>query len=214
MPIVFRYGEDSPACSGAVWHSTESTEQLAGALSLDAASRTLLAGFRSERRRREWLTVRNLLRQVHPGPEVPAIDYAPNGRPSLADGTYLSISHSGEFVTLVWSRDQRLGCDLEAIRPQIRRLSDKFLGEREKAFLGPAPSLESLHLVWGAKESLFKLYGLGGVDFRTELEVLPFTQTSQGALHGWIRKPDFTHETVLRYHFMESMLLVWTGLPA
>ena len=71
MPIVFRYGNDDAALSGAVWQCTESTEALGESLSLSPESRALLASFRSERRRREWLTVRRLLNELHPDQPAP-----------------------------------------------------------------------------------------------------------------------------------------------
>lgn len=214
MPIVFRYGDEGDALSGAVWQCTESTEELGHALSLSPESLALLASFRSERRRREWLTVRRLLNELHPNQPAPEILYSGNGRPSLSDGGHISISHSEHYVTLCWSRSHRLGCDLESIRPQINRLAGKFVGANERVFLGDAPSLEALHLVWGAKESLFKLYGKGGVDFRQELEVAAFRVEKSGTLSASIRKDGFELDTRIRYRFFDDMLLVYTAHPA
>ena len=214
MPIVFRSGNDDAALSGAVWQCTESTEALGESLSLSPESRALLASFRSERRRREWLTVRRLLNELHPDQPAPEILYSGNGRPSLSDGSHISISHSEHYVTLCWSRSHRLGCDLESIRPQINRLAGKFVGSQEREFLGEHPSLEALHLVWGAKESLFKLYGSGGVDFRKELEVSSFQIGESGTLRAAIRKTDFNLDTLIHYRFFDDMLLVYTAHPA
>lgn len=213
MPIVFQYAGLAENYSGAVWHSIEPLESLADSLKLDEAEQAILAGFRTAHRRREWLTVRRLLAEFYPDTAAPSIRYTLNGQPQLTDGSRISISHSGDYVTLCWSPDHRLGCDLESIRPQIQRLAGKFVGPREQTFLGEGPSLEALHLLWGAKESLFKLYGKGGVDFRKDLEVAPFALSSSGEINGWIRKPDFNREVLLRYRFFQDMLLVHAALP-
>jgi phosphopantetheinyl transferase len=213
MPIVFRYGDTAEHFSGAVWHSTEPLEDLEASLQPDEEAKRQLAAFRSEHRRREWLTVRLLLRTLYPGQPVPVITYSDNGRPSLSDGSRLSISHSGTFVTLCWSPTRALGCDLEALRPQIRRLAGKFVNDEERDHLGATPSLEALHLIWGAKESLFKLYGLGGVDFRKDLHVHAFTPLEAGELTASMSKPDLNVQVRLQYRFFDGMLLVWTAYP-
>ena len=57
------------------------------------------------------------------------------------------------------------GLDIEQRNAKIGRIARKFVNAEEEAFCS-ATDLDRLHIIWGAKEAMFKWYGLGGVDFR------------------------------------------------
>ena len=98
---------------------------------------------------------------------------------------HFSISHCGAFAAAIVSRDHRVGVDIESIKPRIRGLSHKFMEKDEAQIIGENPSDEWLTLLWSAKESLFKWYGLGEVDFRRHMHL----QGSIGREGEWLRLP-------------------------
>ena len=93
-------------------------------------------------------------------------------KPFLESERYhFSISHCGRFAAAIVSSTNRVGVDIESIKPRIRGLSHKFMGADEEELLGDGLSDEWLTLVWSAKESLFKWYGRGELDFKKHMHL-------------------------------------------
>ena len=68
----------------------------------------------------------------------------------------------------------RVGVDVEKASPTIEKIRNKFLSEQETAiaFEGIEKSghrLRQLTLFWSAKESIFKWYSLGQVNFKEHI---------------------------------------------
>ena len=102
---------------------------------------------------------------------------ADTNKPFLEDEQYhFSISHSGNFAAAIVSNHQRVGVDIELVTPRIKIIGHKFLNEGEKLFLNNYEHLPGLHLelttiLWSVKESLFKWYGAGKVDFKHHIKL-------------------------------------------
>ncbi len=89
--------------------------------------------------------------------------------------TEFSISHCGSYAAAIVSSRYRVGIDVEFTAPGIERIREKFLSADELAvaFDGLDRSghrLRQLTLLWSAKESIFKWYSLGGVNFRQHIQ--------------------------------------------
>jgi 4'-phosphopantetheinyl transferase EntD len=98
-------------------------------------------------------------------------------KPFLEDEQYhFSISHSGNYAAAIVSNHQRVGVDIELVTPRIKTIAPKFLNDKENLFLNNYEHLPGLHLelntiLWSVKESIFKWYGQGKVDFRTHMQL-------------------------------------------
>ncbi len=127
--------------------------------------------------------------------------YTPLGKPVLADLSWdLSLSHSGSLAAAMLG-PQPLGMDTERISQRIHRIRHKFVNEEEEAWLKDSPEADlGLHLIWSAKETLFKYYGAGEVDFRKNLLVLPL---GPNLLKGIIRKEHYQQELELAYEVID-----------
>jgi 4'-phosphopantetheinyl transferase EntD len=100
------------------------------------------------------------------------VQIADTRRPFLENERYhFSISHCGAFAAAIVSRDYRVGVDIESVKPRIRDLSHKFMGADEALIMGEHVSDEWLTLLWSPKESLFKWYGRGAVDFKRHMHL-------------------------------------------
>jgi phosphopantetheinyl transferase len=100
------------------------------------------------------------------------VQIADTRKPFLESERYhFSISHCGQFAAAIASSTNRVGVDIESIKPRIRSLSHKFMEPDEKQVIGEDPSDEWLTLVWSAKESLFKWYGRGELDFKRHMHL-------------------------------------------
>jgi len=76
-----------------------------------------------------------------------------NGKPLLKNGQFISVSHAGNLVGIVISKEA-CGLDIEKNRSKILRVKEKFVSIDDFV-----PNDEYLHWIWTAKESIYKLHG-------------------------------------------------------
>jgi len=127
----------------------------------------------SESRKREWLTVRVLLKEMLS--EEKEILYTSTGKPYLSDNSYqISISHTKGFVAVALHPKMKVGIDIEHISQRIHKIRSRFMNAKEEANLDKAHEEIHLLLHWSAKESMFKLLEKQDVDFKTDLHINPF----------------------------------------
>ncbi len=92
-------------------------------------------------------------------------------KPFLPDAQYqFSISHCGDFAAAIVSRDSRVGIDIEIPVERMNKIRNRFLSPGEIEHF-PLPGIEGLTLAWSVKETVFKWYGLGGIDFRDDIQL-------------------------------------------
>lgn len=154
-----------------VWHITESEAWLRTGLTLKDSSINRLFTMSSELHRRGFLSIRHLLRTA--GYTDLSLYYDELGKPHLDSGRYISITHSYEFTAIIIS-DQPVGIDIEKQRIKIMRIAPKFVGFEELYLNDIATPVRELTVVWGAKESMYKLYGQRGLGFKAHCMVAPF----------------------------------------
>jgi len=112
-------------------------------------------------------------------------------KPFLKDEKYhFSISHSGDFAAAIVSTRRRVGIDVEVIVPKIERIRHKFMSEDEyvmakKKWASDAQSQDQENkiwalqtMIWSAKESIYKWYGDGLVDFKEHMVLRDLILTS------------------------------------
>ncbi len=159
------------------------------------------------RKRLQHLAGRFLLQFLVPAFPYGLIQIAETRKPFLSNEEYhFSISHCGDFAAAIVSKDSRVGIDVELMRPLAGELIPKFLSDAEKNMLYRETILEQSTLFWSAKESVFKWYGAGSVDFREHIQLLKqhegtetidcyFTKTKTGL--------------TIHYRYFEQLVLTW-----
>lgn len=159
----------------AVWHVTESLEQLIGLIpNGDATYKEAGNRFKSETRIKEWIAVRVLLYHLM-GKNV-KIAYKDNGAPYLKDcNKDISISHTTGYVCIALSETHRVGIDIERVANKVERVKDRFINECE-----PGDTLTKMLLIWSAKESMYKLLQIEGLDFKKDLRVKELEDSDYG----------------------------------
>ena len=124
------------------------------------------AAFRNERRRREFLTWRAIVRRVL-GCHT-RIAYDELGAPSLPDGeAYVAVSHCSGRVAVCLSPN-RCAVDIERADRDFSRVAARFLTPDEAA-LSTDPRWPGL--VWCAKETLYKYARIPALDLLHDLSV-------------------------------------------
>ncbi|BAV94254.1 siderophore biosynthesis regulatory protein [Ichthyobacterium seriolicida] len=139
-----------------------------GLLSVDSLK--LFKKFSSSKRKKEFLYTRMCLKSL--GINDDQLLYTPQGKPFLSNSSqFISISHSKQSIAIALS-NREIGVDIEeVISNRILSLTDKFLTEREKEIF---IDLRDIHIAWGAKESIYKAYGKGGISIKDDINLSKF----------------------------------------
>jgi len=164
-----------------------------------------LKGMKSELHKRGFLSVRHLLNAA--GYTDFDLYYTPNGKPHLKDGRNISITHSYEFAAIIIS-DYEIGIDIEKNRPKITRIASKFTNYHVDFENQTDQQIEELTVIWGAKESLYKIYPYGGLTFRNDIEVTPF-KLSDTKTTAWIKSTDWNKKYNIQFEKIENFTLVY-----
>ncbi|WP_298900745.1 4'-phosphopantetheinyl transferase superfamily protein [uncultured Psychroserpens sp.] len=166
-----------------IWKITESYEALIKPLDLKLNSLNRVLGMKSELHQRGFLSVRHLLRDF--GYTDQDLYYDDNGKPHLKDGKHISITHSFTFSGVIIS-DNAVGIDIEKQREKIAIIAKKFV-DYEFKYLSDSDDnyIKKLTIIWGIKESLYKLFATPGMLFREHFLVIPF-MLEDGETMAWI----------------------------
>jgi phosphopantetheinyl transferase len=122
-------------------------------------------------KRLQHLAGRFLLQHMLPDFPISRIQSAPGQKPFLSDNTcHFSISHTKNMAAAIISNSQPVGIDIEMITDKALRVAHKFLREEEVQLI-INDSKEDVTLLWSIKETIFKWYGLGSVDFREDIQI-------------------------------------------
>lgn len=194
-----------------IWLKTESNENL-----LDL----LPTGFVSDLKPEEWsglpgklgerLAARAALAHLfdQSASENWQLEKQPGGKPVLipAGKFHISISHSFELAAAI-KAPMSCGIDIQSIQDKIFRIQSKFATPKES---GDHPSKEYLHVLWGAKEAMYKAFGKRGLDFKVNMDLEPFEyQPNGGSTLGSLSKEDVTYRYKIQYLSIQNQMLVW-----
>ena len=188
----------NPTTEILLWKITESLAELSAEVNLNPKNQQRFNGMKSELHQRAFLSVRKLLQLK--GYTDFDLDYDQFGKPNLKDGKHISISHSHEFATVIFS-DEITGIDIELQRDKIIRIADKFV-EPEWEFLNKENQdyIRKLTVIWGVKESIFKIRNEAGISFKDHIHVHPFEIKDQSG----IANLHFQNKSIqFKYHFIE-----------
>jgi len=164
-------------------------------------------------KRLQHLAGRFLLQFLFPDFPYELIQIADTRKPYLPDEQYhFSISHCGYYAAAIVSRKNRVGVDIEIPTGKIGRLTDKFISEKEKeVFEMEEAELQTTNyklqtLIWSSKESVFKWYGDGGVDFKKHIQLFNW-QEGKDTIDCFFSKDNA--ELVIHYREFDGLVLAW-----
>ncbi len=209
MPLLFRY--TTPLLG--VWKMDETSDELLAMLGDDASTLEGLRQLTAERRRREWLASRVLLKTLM-GKEC-RVAYHADGAPYLPDSTlYISISHTEGYAAVLLQKEGAAGIDIERRQPRVLRVRSRFLSEAEDAEVASSKDDEVSRLLvyWCAKEALYKMIRQEEVDFARHLHVEPFRLAEKGEIRAYETRTSMAQGFDLRYEVTPDFVLVY-NLP-
>ena len=161
-----------------VWRVTEPEVELADGIRLTPKCQARMDGMKSELHRRAFLSIRHLLAEA--GYTDFDLYYDDVGKPHLKDGNFISITHSHDFTGIVVASDDEVGIDIEKQRVKILKIAHKFTPIEEYRTIANADALvQKLTIVWGAKESLYKIYATHGLSFLHHVVIKDFSMADK-----------------------------------
>ena len=157
-----------------IWKIEESLEDLTMGIELTEQSKKRVDAMKSILHQQGFMSIRQLLKQV--GYVDADVFYDEFGKPHLKDKNYLSISHSFNFTAIIISEKKPVGIDVEKQRDKIVKIAHKFTPIEEYNTIANHEALVSkLTIVWGAKESLYKIYGKKKLQFLHHIYIEDFS---------------------------------------
>lgn len=171
MPLVLL--EDiSPNTTFGIWKITEDETMLLSLRPLPPEEKEHILNLKNNRKRKQRLAYRVLLQQILKRDYC--LTYAADGKPMLhKENLYLSVSHSGDYAAAIVSATQKVGIDIEEVSQRMPLLASRFLTAKEMKEIDLQNS-KLLHVYWGAKECLYKIYADTHILFSEHLSLLPF----------------------------------------
>ena len=161
-------------------------------------------------KRLQHLAGRFLLQFMFPDFPYELIQIADTRKPYLPNEQYhFSISHCGDFAAAIVSKDKRVGIDIEIPVEKIEKIANKFLSSDEKKIFNiklPATDFRLLTLLWSSKESIFKWYGSGGVDFKENI-LLKQKHEGNETIDCLFTKNQ--QSLTIHYRRLEHLVLAW-----
>jgi 4'-phosphopantetheinyl transferase EntD len=217
MPIVYQHNINE-STKLAVWHITEPDyfflEKVPNKKDVSHPHKRL-----------QHLAGRYLLPVLFDDFPLEEILIADTRKPFLENEQYhFSISHCGDYAAAIASKNERVGIDIELVTPKIERVKHKFVNEDEMLFLNDEYKafleqfgmrekleMEFLTMLWSAKESIFKWYGSGQMDFKQHMQLngaVVFTENDFIALPFLFMKEYMRYFTI-HARIFDDLVLAW-----
>lgn len=172
-------------------------------------------------KRLQHLAGRFMLQYLFPDFPFNEIVIADTRKPYLPYEQYhFSLSHCGNFAAAIVSKDNRVGIDIEIPAEKILRIQNKFLSEKELEFINkpmseitfdnhPEVQYKFPTLAWSAKETIFKWWSYGNVDFREHLLLKEFSLASEGNIAASFYRSNEQYSLSLSYKLFDDLCLTW-----
>jgi len=146
--------------------------------------------------RNQFLASRKLIGLINPDLRISYKEDIP----ILSDNRNISISHSDEIVTVLISKENGIGIDVEKIKDKVHSVASKFLSSNEIRFFGKAPSTRQLIRAWTAKEAVYKALRKPGINFSDNIILDKFNDKAKSANAKFISSDQ---ETTFKLYFYD-----------
>lgn len=151
-----------------LWKITEDFDTLFNQVKLKDSSIARLKTMKSESHQKGFLAVRMLLQ--HNDYSDFDLFYDDFGKPHLKSqgcsikDVEISISHSNDFSAIAIS-DSKVGLDLEQLKEKTLRIAPRFMDVSHLSTQSEEEKIKKATVVWGIKESIFKIKNEKGISF-------------------------------------------------
>ena len=177
-----------------LWRIEDSEEIMDPNNELNSDDYQIFLSRKANHMKRQFLASRKLIELVDPDLRVSYKDDIP----ILSDNRNISISHSEKLATILISKEDGIGVDVEKIKDKVHSIAPKFLNPDETGFLGKSPSTRQLIRAWTAKEAVYKALKKPGISFSDNIILDEFNDKAQSANAKFISEDE---ETTFKLYF-------------
>ena len=194
------------------WKISENLEWLFENVQLNEKSISRLETMSSVEHKKGFLAVRMLLQHI--GFTDFDLFYDEFGKPHLKmkdrrwkmEEKHISISHSHEFSCICIS-DQCIGIDLEKRKEKTLKIAPRFMDISHLENLSELDKIAKSTVIWGVKESVFKVKNEKGISFPNHISESPFQLLDKkGKAH--LHFNDITEEFQFQFDFVDDYVFV------
>ena len=203
MPL-FNQINLSPLTELYLWKITEDLSDLYEAAILNEVSHLRLDAMKSKAHKKGFIAVRMLLQSI--GYTDFDLYYDSNGKPHLKDGKHISISHSGEFSAIVISEEE-VGLDLERLKSKILKIAFRYMEVSHLEGLNEIEQIKKATVIWGIKESVFKIKNEQGISFLDHIFETPFAFDDKQAIATLVYNNQ-TEKFSIQFNLIEDYIFV------
>lgn len=206
MPLCF-IEEISLVGTLGVWKIEENENTLLRMRSLPPIEKGHIETLKNEKKRRQRLAYRILLQNILKQEFILTYDTA--GKPSFVNRKdYVSVSHSKDYAAVFISPNLPIGIDIEQLSKRMPALASRFLSSSEVNSLD-LNNLDLLHVYWGGKECLYKMYSNKKPLFDQHLSLETFDIIKSKQTKAYIKMQDFSAEHQLAFRKINNYMLVY-----
>ncbi len=209
MPLQQIIQADADTIVG-IWDISETAEELKWKLQWGQDDIRRFRELNDAQRGLHWLSSRVLLRTLLNTSQFIDLQVDEYGKPYLNNfEKFISISHSARKVAVGISTHD-LGVDIQQMTVKVEALASKFANAEELTCCKPPYDLEQMHVIWCAKEALYKLYGKKKLDFKENLILQPFAwKEDRGELRGSIHKGSYNRDFIVHFSRLGDYILAY-----
>ena len=211
MPIFYQHTINA-VTKLAIWHIEEDEAFFLASIPLEKE-------ITHPHKRLQHLAGRYLLRFLFPDFPNQEILIASTKKPFLPYEQYhFSISHCGDFAAAIVSKIERVGIDIEIETDKVVKIAHKFLNNNEQLQidnwqLNILPSTNNYQLptlFWSTKETIFKWWGNGAVDFKAHIQLSINNFATKGIINASFSKVVPHQNLIIQYQFFNNLCLTFT----
>lgn len=191
-----------------IWKLSETSEKLLTEVQLADTEKIFYESIKNERRKKEFLAVRLLLKNLTGNQSE--IEYEKSGRPRLKNSSkHISISHSAELAVFFIS-DKNGGIDVENTCRNIAPIAKRFLSKKELEDCENSANKQLTQTIyWSAKEAIFKCTREANIQFNSQIKLHPFEPKKSGNLFGELNIGHQNFKFDLGYFRIENNVIVY-----
>jgi phosphopantetheinyl transferase len=191
-----------------IWKLSETSEKLLSEVQLSETEKKFYESIKNERRRKEFLAVRLLLKNLTGNHSE--IEYEKSGRPRLKNSSkHISISHSAELAVFFIS-DKNGGIDVENTCRNIAPIAKRFLSKKELEDCENSANKQLTQTIyWSAKEAIFKCTCEENIHFNNQIYIQPFDLNNEKNLYGELKIGEQLFTFDLGYFMVENNVIVY-----
>jgi phosphopantetheinyl transferase len=158
---------------------------------------------------------RYLLQFLQPNIDINNIVALPNQKPFFKNcEVFFSISHTKNWVACIISSQKEVGIDIEICNPKIEQIAAKFLSDIESIQIKNNCNLQNYlqyhTLYWCAKETMFKWWGKGKVDYKKMIKIQEFSIDKQQYFDCIFETNQQSIKVPITYKIFDNFILTFT----